>query len=142
MSGKLIDTNILVYAYDSSEGRKHAISKDLLRRMWLSGEGVVCLQNLMEFFVVITRKVENPVDVLTAKNIVQDFIVSDKWTVIDRDADTVFAACDLVARYGIHLWDAAIAAAMRENDVAEIITENSKDFSDIPGLKGSDPFAY
>ena len=78
MPGKLIDTNVLVYAYNTSEGKKHTASKDLLRHLWIDGGGVVCLQNLMEFFVVITRKVEIPVDVVTAKGIVQDFIGSDK----------------------------------------------------------------
>lgn len=140
MPGKLIDTNVLVYAYDTSEEKKHAVSKDLLRHMWIDGGGVVCLQNLMEFFVVITRKVENPVDVITAKGIVRDFIGSDKWTVIDRDADTLLAALDLVAQYGIHLWDAAIAATMMENDIPEIITENTKDFGKIPQLIVFSPF--
>jgi hypothetical protein len=46
----------------------------------------------MGFFVVITRKVENPVDVVTAKGIAQDFIGSDEWTVIDRDADFIVAS--------------------------------------------------
>ena len=135
MSGKLIDTNVLVYAYDTSEEKKHAVSKDLLRHLWLAGGGVVCLQNLMEFFVVITKKVENPVDVVTAKGIVQDFIGSDKWMVIDRDADTLLTALELVAEHGIHLWDAAIAATMMENDVAEIVTENTRDFNKISQLK-------
>ena len=140
MPGKLIDTNVLVYAYDTSEGKKHTASKDLLRHLWIEGGGVVCLQNLMEFFVVITRKVETPVDVVIAKGIVQDFIGSDKWTVIDRDADTLLAALDLVAKHGMHLWDAAIAATMLENDVLEIITENTKDFRKIPQLLVSSPF--
>ena len=134
MPAKLIDTNILVYAYDTSEGEKHTASRDLVRHLWIDGGGVVCLQNLMEFFVVITRKVEKPVEVDTAKTIVRDFIFSDKWTVIDRDADTLLTALDLVAKYGIHLWDAAIAASMMENDVAEIVTENAKDFGKIPAL--------
>jgi predicted nucleic acid-binding protein len=140
MPGKLIDTNVLVYAYDTSEGEKHAVSKDLLRHMWIDGGGVVCLQNLMEFFVVITKKVENPVDVSTAKGIVQDIIGSDKWTVIDRDVDTLLTALNLVEQYGMHLWDAAIAATMKENDIFEIVTENVKDFKKIPQLKVSNPF--
>jgi predicted nucleic acid-binding protein len=140
MSGKLIDTNVLVYAYDTSEGEKHIASRDLVRQLWIDGGGVVCLQNLMEFFVVITRKVEHPVDVATATGLVQDFIGSDKWTVIDRDADTLLSAFELVAKHGIHLWDAAIAATMMENDVSEIVTENSKDFSKIPALRVVAPF--
>ncbi len=140
MPGKLIDTNILVYAYDTSEGAKHTASKDALRMIWIEGGGVVCVQNLMEFFVVITKKVENPVDLTTAKEIVRGFMQSEKWTVIDRDADTFLSAIDLVSQHGIHLWDAAIAAAMKENDVSEIVTENVKDFRKISSLNVSCPF--
>ena len=34
MSDKLIDTNIIVYAYDTSEGEKHEASRNLLRQIW------------------------------------------------------------------------------------------------------------
>jgi predicted nucleic acid-binding protein len=40
----------------------------------------------------------------------------------------------------MHLWDAAIAATMKENDIFEIVTENVKDFKKIPQLKVSNPF--
>ena len=56
MPDRLIDTNILVYAYDTSEGTKHDIAKEILKKIWQDGGGVVCVQNLMEFFVVITKK--------------------------------------------------------------------------------------
>jgi len=64
MSDKLIDTNILVYAYDTSEGEKHEI----------------------------------------------------------------------------HLWDAVIAACMKENDITEIVTEDKEDFKKIPDIKVTMPF--
>lgn len=69
---KLIDTNILVYAYDASEGNKHKASRKLLKTVWEEGGGIVCLQNLMEFFVVITKKVENPISIRNAKTIIED----------------------------------------------------------------------
>ncbi|MFV9689988.1 MAG: PIN domain-containing protein [Desulfobacteria bacterium] len=55
MPDRLIDTNILVYAYDISESTKHDIAKDILKQIWQDGGGVVCVQNLMEFFVVIKK---------------------------------------------------------------------------------------
>jgi predicted nucleic acid-binding protein len=57
MPDRLIDTNILVYAYDTSEGAKHDFSKNIVKQIWKDSGGVVCVQNLMEFFVVITKKV-------------------------------------------------------------------------------------
>jgi predicted nucleic acid-binding protein len=57
---RLIDTNVLVYAYDISEKVKRRIARALLDEVWDQGGGVVTLQNLSEFFVVVTKKVENP----------------------------------------------------------------------------------
>lgn len=140
MTDKLIDTNILVYAYDTSEGEKHNTSKNLLIQIWEKGGGVVCLQNLMEFFFVITNKVENPIDVTEATVIIEDFLKSKRWKIIDRDADSFLNALDLVSKHEIHLWDAMIAACMKENDIIEIVTENKKDFKDIPDIVVTVPF--
>lgn len=140
MTDKLIDTNILVYAYDTSEGGKHDISKKLLIQIWENGGGVVCLQNLMEFFFVITKKVENPINVTEAVTIIEGFLKSKSWKIIDRDADTFLNALDLVSKHGIHLWDALIAACMKENEIVEIVTEDKKDFKNIPGITATVPF--
>ncbi|MDI6603343.1 MAG: PIN domain-containing protein [Patescibacteria group bacterium] len=140
MPDKLIDTNILVYAYDTSEGTKHEVSKSLLKQVWEVGGGIVCLQNLMEFFVVITQKVENPIDVAKAKTIVEDILKSGNWRIIDRDEGTFLSAIDLVSEYKIHLWDALIGACMKENEITEIVTENKEDFEKISDIKVIVPF--
>lgn len=46
-----------MYAYDTSEGAKHDFAKNIVKQIWQDGGGVVCVQKLMEFFVVITKKV-------------------------------------------------------------------------------------
>ncbi len=106
MNDKLIDTNILVYAYDTSEGIKHLSSRELLKSVWEEGGGIVCLQNLMEFFVVITKKVENPISLVVAKTIIEDILKSKNGKILDRDADTLLKAIDITSEYRIHLWDA------------------------------------
>jgi predicted nucleic acid-binding protein len=140
MPDKLIHTNILVYAYDTSEGTKHEVSKNILKQIWEVGEGTVCLQNLMEFFVVITQKVENPIDVAEAKIIVEDILKSDNWKSIDRDEDTFLSAIDIVAEHKVHLWDAVIGVCMKENEITEIVTENKEDFEKIPEIRVIIPF--
>lgn len=44
MSERLIDTNILVYAYDVSETIKHPIAKQFLQQIWTEGGGIVCAE--------------------------------------------------------------------------------------------------
>jgi predicted nucleic acid-binding protein len=140
MPDRLIDTSILVYAYDTSEGTKHDTAKQLLKQIWQNGGGVVCVQNLMEFFVVMTQKVASPISCADAKTIIDDMIKSDSWRVIDRDINTFLQAIDLVSQYAVHLWDATIAACMKENGVMYIVTENKTDFEKIPDIHVIFPF--
>ena len=39
---RLLDTNVLVYAYDVSETRRRAIAKGLVDDVWNAGGGVQC----------------------------------------------------------------------------------------------------
>lgn len=137
---RLIDTNILVYAYDISEKTKRRIARTLLDEIWDEGGGVVTLQNLAEFFVVVTRKVENPISTASVRTIIADILRSRHWLVIDRRAETLLKAVELVEHNGAPFWDALIAACMLEHDVRTIVTENERDFRRIPGITVLNPF--
>ena len=136
----LLDTNVLVYAYDVSEKRRRVIAEKLVDEVWNVGGGVVTLQNLSEFFFAVTRKVQKPVPVVDAKTIVSDILHSSRWMVIDRNAGTVMRAMELVESVRAPFWDALIAACMLEHGIEVIVTENEKDFRRIPGLTVINPF--
>lgn len=135
-----IDTNVLVYAYDVSEKAKRWVARALLDKVWDQGGGVVTLQNLSEFFVAVTEKVQRPIAVSTARTIISDILRSSRWLVIDRRARTIIRAIDLVERIGTPYWDALIAACMLEHGVSVIVTENEQDFKRIPGITVINPF--
>lgn len=137
---KLIDTNVLVYAYDISEKTKRRIARTLLDEIWDQGSGAVTLQNLAEFFVVVTRKVENPISVASARTIIADILRSRHWLVIDRRAETLLKATELVEHNEAPFWDALIAACMLEHGIHTIVTENERDFKKIPGITVINPF--
>jgi predicted nucleic acid-binding protein len=137
---RLLDTNVLVYAYDVSEKRRREIAKVLVDEVWDSGGGVVSLQNLSEFFFAVTRKVQKPIPVVDAKTIVADILRSSRWVVIDRNAGTLMKAMDIVETVRAPFWDALIAACMLEHGIEVIVTENEKDFRNIPGVTVVNPF--
>lgn len=137
---RLLDTNILVYAYDFSEKRRREIAKALVDEVWDAGGGVVTLQNLSEFFFAVTRKVQTRVPVADAKTIVSDILRSSRWMVIDRNAGTVMRAMEIVESVRAPFWDALIAACMLEHGIEVIVTENEKDFKQIPGISTVNPF--
>ncbi|NAS88571.1 PIN domain nuclease [ANME-1 cluster archaeon AG-394-G21] len=135
----LIDTNILVYAYDESEGKKHEICKRLIDECWrLREKYSISIQNLSEFYVVITKKIENPVPIEMAKEIIEDIIEFQNWILMDYDPRTILSAIELNRVYKVHYWDALIAATMRENKIFRIYTEDG-DFKNIPWLNVINP---
>lgn len=137
---RLIDTNVLVYAYDVSEKGKHTIAHSLLDEVWDHGGGAVALQNLSEFFVVVTGKVQRPISVSNARTIISDICRSSRWLVIDRHTGTMMRAIELVESTRAPYWDALIAACMLENGIHTIVTENERDFKRIPGITVINPF--
>jgi predicted nucleic acid-binding protein len=138
---KLIDTNVLVYAYDVSEKDKHNLAKKIVEEIWQKGGGVITLQNLSEFFVVVTKKVEYPLSINDARIIIKDIIKSTKWLVIDRDEETLIKSIELVESTGVHFWDALIATCMLENGIKVILTENEDDFKRVEGIQVVNPFS-
>lgn len=137
---RLIDTNVLVYAYDLSEPAKRQVARTLLDQIWDEGGGVVSIQNLSEFFVVVTGKVQYPITVSDARTIISDILRSGRWLVLTQEDNTIVAAIDLVERTGVPYWDALIAACMLEHGVTTIVTENERDFRKIPGITVINPF--
>lgn len=136
----LIDTNVLVYAYIISDEEKHRIAAELVESIWRDDIGIITLQNLCEFFVVVTTKVERPMTISQAKNIVDGIVTSQRWRKIDRTSDTVISAIDLVKNFKIPFWDALIAACMIENEIKTIFTENERDFKKVREITVVNPF--
>ena len=134
---QLIDTNILVYAYDKSYLKKHRLAKKAVEESWLTQSGVLSIQNLAEFYSIITREVEKPIAISKAKQIVLDLI--EGFEILKYSEKTIISAIDNQLIYRIPFWDALIVATMEENSVDVIVTEN-EDFKKVEWLKVINPF--
>ena len=108
MSVEFVDTNVVVYAYDTSAGAKRAQARDLLERLWHDATGALSVQVLQELFVTLTRKVPRPLEGASARTIVADFAT---WRVVEPSATEVLAAIDATDRWRISFWDAMILIA-------------------------------
>ena len=58
-----VDTNILVYAHNVDARAKNSIARDLVADLWETRSGIRSTQVLQEYFVAITKKVPNPLNV-------------------------------------------------------------------------------
>ncbi|MBI2147168.1 PIN domain-containing protein [Candidatus Woesearchaeota archaeon] len=125
----LIDSNILIYAYDRTDAQKHKIAKELLEKCWKQqAKYAVSTQNLAEFFINITKKVPNPLSIEEAEEIVHDIINHRYWIIFSYTASTLQQAITIQKTYRKPFWDALLAATMKENNIFHVYTENAKDF--------------
>ena len=131
MKGKifLIDSNILVYAFDSSGRLKHQKAKELLKKCWKGEEQyAISIQNLSEFFVNITKKIEKPISKETGERIINNIIKFNGFIKLEPKKETISKATAISIKNNMNYWDSLITATMIENEIFDIYTEDMKDF--------------
>lgn len=139
MSDKaFLDSNILVYAYDASEKVKHEKAFHLLEKLGLSQTGVISLQVISEFFVVVTRKIEKPIPLNQARKIAEEFLTN--WEVYEPTASTLLMAMETVEKNKLSFWDSLIVASARESQAKIIYSEDLQHNQLIEGVKIINPF--
>ncbi len=140
MKGRvLVDTNVLVYAYDRSEREKQAKAIDVLDRLAVSGEGAVSTQILAEFFVAITGKISHPLTADEAFCRLENYARS--WTVLDVTSFVLLEAARGVKDHQLSFWDAQVWATARLNQIPTVLSEDFVPGSVIDGVLFVNPFA-
>lgn len=135
----LVDTNVLVYAYDRSEPKRQRQALRVLDQLAVSGAGVISTQILAEFFVVVTRKLTIPLSIDAAHDSIKNYLRS--WTVIAVTGIIVLEAARGVREHQFSFWDAQVWAAARLNQIPIIFSENFSSGAVIEGIKFVDPFS-
>jgi predicted nucleic acid-binding protein len=133
-----VDTNILVYAHDTTAGAKRDAAVDVVERLWDSGNGCVSIQVLQELFVTLTRRLPRPLDPSAAEDAVEDFA---RWTVHAPASDDVLAAIDLHGRHRISFWDAMIVRSAAQLGCSLLYSEDLNAGQRFDGVLVVDPVA-
>ena len=137
----LIDTIILVYLFDGDAPEKRDASRRLVERCWRhEAEYSVSVQNLAEFSVVVTEKVEHPMPTDEVRRFVSSITCFDGWRVVGYDGATLDSALEMRDRHKIHFWDALLAATMLANNIDTVYTEDAH-LSRVPGITAVNPYA-
>ncbi len=132
-----IDTNIIIYAYDVTAGKKHEATGNILAELWNSGLGVISTQVLQEFFVNVVQKIPKPMDKQQAKKIVRDLL---KWHVVVNTGDSIIEAIDICSKSGYSFWDSMIIQAAITGGAAILMSEDFQDGQRINGVTIRNPF--
>jgi len=131
----LLDTNVLVYAFDRGDERKRRVALDILAADELPI--VVSAQVLNEFYWTVTRKLRPAVPTEVAQEVVRNFAAG---RVVAIDADLVMDAIATSRAHDLSLWDAGIVCAAKRAGCPELLTEDLSHGEVIGGVTIRNPF--
>ena len=116
-----VDTNILLYAHDRSAGLKHEHARQLVERLWISGQGVLSTQVLQELCINLRRKIARPLPVEEVRRLIQDYL---SWEIVVNTPASVLQALEIEVRYKTSFWDALVLQAAESSGAAVLYSED------------------
>lgn len=139
----LLDSNILV-RLSQVENPQHYTANDAIRFLHSSSENLfIAPQNIIEFWSVATRPVENNglgLNIAETKNEISKY--KQLFVLVD-DTPHIFRQWErLVDRYNVsgkNVHDVRLVAAMLEHNITHLLTFNIKDFKRFSEIKVVDP---
>jgi predicted nucleic acid-binding protein len=135
----LIDTNLLVYLYDTGSPSKAAQARRVLDHLELTRSGRLSVQCLAEFLHVSTRKLDPPLSRDEALN--QASLFTRIWPVFDLTPLIVLEAARGARDHDLPYYDAQIWAAARLNQVTTLFSEDFSDGQVLEGVRFVNPFS-
>jgi len=130
-----LDSNILVYAQDRSLPEKRGESRNLIKRLADSGDGVISTQVIQEFFVAATRKLDVPP--LVAKGVIKTFSV---FEIVQISVGLIHEAIDCSILNQLSFWDSLVMAAAASAGCSVVLSEDLNSGQSILGVKIQNPF--
>jgi predicted nucleic acid-binding protein len=91
---------------------------------------------LQELCVNIRRKVKNPVDLRTVREIVADYL---SWTVVTNTGEAILDALQIEERYHISFWDALVIQAAESSGAAVLYSEDLSHGQTYRGVRVINP---
>lgn len=133
-----IDTNIFVYAVDTSEPQKNRTAKTTIECLARDHEVTLSTQVLQEFFTAATRKLAEPLPHEDAREATETLAA---YRLAPIDPQTVLAAIDRVKQASLSFWDALIVETALAAGCTRLVTEDLQHGQVFDGrLTVEDPF--
>jgi len=139
MSDKyFVDTNILMYAHDTSAGKKHERAKAVVEELWRTGSGIVSTQVLQELCVNLRRKTARPLDAKKTRDLITDYL---SWKIVVNSEESILVALDLEERHQISFWDALVVRAAQVSGAEVLYSEDLSDGQMYGSVRVVNPLA-
>ena len=133
-----LDTNIFVYAFDSSSPAKQRRATELIRNALSSGQGIVSYQVVQEFFNVALRRFSQPLSHAEAEQYLTT--VFRPLLALQSSIAIYQAALQLAGSHRLNWFDALIVAAAQAGECKVLYSEDLQHGQTIGGLRIENPF--
>ena len=133
-----VDTNVIVYRYDTRVPAKQSRADDWLKLVWRSRSGRLSFQVLQEFYATTTRKLRPAMTAVEAQRIVRGLAA---WRPVPIDLPVLERAWFLEERFALSWWDALIVSAAQRCDCRVLLTEDLQHGQEFDMVQVIDPFA-
>ena len=130
-----IDTNVLLYWMDSSQGRKYVAAREWIAAVWESRKGAISWQVLNEFYTNATAKLKMPAAGVRA--LIRQY---DAWGPITQSLPLMERAWQWSDRAGVPYWDALILAAAEVAGAEYLLSEDFQTGRRYGSITIIDPF--
>ena len=135
----LIDSSILIYAYDAADPAKQQLALEVLNRVMLDSTGVLSVQVLSEFYTNVTKKPLQPLSIDEAQATAVRYCRS--WPILELTDRVFLDAVGGVNQHRLSFWDALIWGTAIEHGVPYIVTEDQQHQRLVGAVRYLNPFA-
>jgi len=132
-----VDTNLLVYARDSSHQEKLLKANIWMDHLWKNKLGRISIQVLNEFYVTVTKKIKPGMSKKTARADIADLL---SWNPVPLDTKVLNSALKIEEINQFSFWDSLIIGAALVSDCKYLLTEDMQHEQKIEGLIVLNPF--
>ncbi|HET8701115.1 MAG TPA: PIN domain-containing protein [Nitrococcus sp.] len=132
-----VDTNVLVYARDSSEPDKQRLASQWLRALWQNRNGCLSFQVLKEYYLVVTQRLSQGMTAEEARADIRDLLA---WEPVVMDTAVLENAWLAQDRFRFSWWDALIVAAAQRAGCRYLLTEDLQNGQNLDGVTVLNPF--
>lgn len=139
MTAVLLDTNVLVYAFDMAESTKRLHAMKIILGLQTNSLGCLSTQCISEFFNAAIRGISPKLSIEEAIQAVQDYLLA--FPTFPLTQSIVLEAARAVRDHSISFYDAQIWASALINEVPLVFSEDFQDGRVIEGVRFVNPFA-
>lgn len=133
-----LDTNVLVYTFDSTALRKQKVARELVATALKDREGIVSYQVAQEFLNVALRKFSPPMSSLEAQSYLRRVLMP--LCEVFPDSSLYSDALSIASKTGWTFYDSLILASAATGRCRTLFSEDLQSGRTIHGVEVQNPF--